>query len=215
VKVATFLAAIPTHHDVTPSPSSARADDLELARRAASGDRPAQRAVFLAQRAGVHRVLFRILGANRDLEDLLQDAFIEILRALPSFRGDSTLGQWCQTIAIRTAYLAISRRRPPAVDLALVEDTLAGGADVLRHVQIREAAQRLYAALQRIEVKQRVAFALAVIDGKSLAEVAALTESTVFAVKTRVWRARRELMQRASKDAVLTAYLQELTGETP
>jgi RNA polymerase sigma-70 factor (ECF subfamily) len=192
--------------------SATREHDLELTRRAAGGDRTAQRAVFLEQRANVHRVLFRILGSNRDLEDLLQDAFIEIFRALPSFRGDSTLGRWCQTIATRVAYLTISRRRPAAVDLALVQDSVAGDADVLRHVQVREAARRLYAALDRIDVKQRIAFALVVIDGKSQAEVAAITESSVFAIKTRVWRARRELMRRANQDAVLAAYLQELQG---
>ncbi len=192
--------------------SAARAHDLELAHRAASGDRIAQRELFLAQRANVHRALFRILGSNRELEDLLQDAFIEIFRAIPSFRGESTLGRWCQTIAVRVAYLMISRRKPPAVDLALVEDILASDADVRRHAVVREAARRLYAALDRIEVKQRIAFALATIDGKSLAEVAELTGSTLFAVKTRVWRARRELMRRARKDAVLAAYLEEFEG---
>ena len=92
----------------------AREHDLALARRAAAGDRAAQRDLFHAQRASVHHTLFRILGSNRDLEDLLQDAFLEIFRALGSFRGDSTLARWCQTIATRTAFLAISRRKPPA-----------------------------------------------------------------------------------------------------
>lgn len=192
--------------------SAAREHDLELARRAASGERPAQRALFLEQRANVHRALFRILGSNRELEDLVQDAFFEIFRALPSFRGDSTLGRWCQTIAVRVAYLTISRRRAPAVDLALVEEVVANDVDLQRHVLVREATRRLYAALDRIEAKQRIAFALAVIDGKPLVEVAELTDTSVFAVKTRVWRARRELMKRASKDAVLSAYLDELQG---
>ena len=192
--------------------SAAREHDLELARRAASGERAAQRDLFIEQRTNVHRALFRILGSNRELEDLLQDAFIEIFRALPSFRGDSTLGRWCQTIAIRIAYLTISRRRPPAVDLALVEESVANDVDVRRHAMAREATRRLYAALDRIEAKQRIAFALAVIDGKSLTDVAELTETSMFAVKTRVWRARRELMRRARKDAVLSAYLDELQG---
>lgn len=192
--------------------SAAREHDLDLARRAASGERAAQRELFLEQRTNVHRALFRILGSNRELEDLLQDAFIEIFRALPSFRGDSTLGRWCQTIAIRIAYLTISRRRPPAVDLMLVEESVASDIDVRRHAVAREATRRLYAALDRIETKQRIAFALAVIDGKSLTEVAELTETSMFAVKTRVWRARRELMRRSRKDAVLSAYLDELQG---
>ena len=194
-------------------PASATRDhDLDLARRAASGDRAAQRELFVAQRVHVHHALFRILGSNREIEDLVQDAFIEIFRALPSFRGDSTLGRWCQTIAVRVAYLAISRRRPPSVDLALVEEVIAGDGDLRRQLLAREAARRLYSALDRIEPKQRVAYALAAIDGKSLAEVAELTDSSVFAVKTRVWRARRELMRRAGKDAALSAYLAEFHG---
>ncbi|MGN6108122.1 MAG: RNA polymerase sigma factor [Kofleriaceae bacterium] len=195
-----------------PATVPAREHDLALARRAASGDRAAQRELFVAQRAGVHHALYRILGANRELEDLLQDVFLEIFRALPSFRGDSTLGRWCQTIAMRVAYLAISRRRPPAVDLALVEDELPGATDTRREVQLREATRRLYAALDRLDPKLRIAFALAVIDGRPLAEVAQLTESSVVATKTRVWRARKDLMKRAAKDDVLSSYLAELQG---
>ena len=142
----------------------------------------------------------------------MQDAFFEIFRALPSFRGDSTLTRWCQTIATRIAYLAISRKKPPAIDLSLVEDSLAGDSDTRRESQIREAARRLYAALDRLDPKQRIAFALATIDGLSMAEVAALTESSIVAVKTRVWRARKDLMKRAAKDEVLKSYIGELGG---
>ena len=192
--------------------SAVRDQDLALARRAAEGDRAAQRELFLAQRSSVHHTLFRILGSNRELEDLVQDAFLEIFRALGSFRGESTLSRWCQTIATRTAYLAISRRRPATIELALVEDTVAGDADTQRHARAREAARRLYGELERLDAKQRIAFALAVIDGLSLAEVAQLTESSVVAVKTRVWRARRELFRRAAKDRLLAPYLVELAG---
>lgn len=190
--------------------SAARELDLALARRAASGDRSAQRELFHAQKSSVHHTLYRILGNNRDLEDLIQDAFVEIFRGLGSFRGDSGLARWCQTIATRVAYLAISRKKPPAVDLALVQDQLAGDVDTRREAQLRELGRRLYAALDRIDPKQRIAFALGVIDGLPLAEVAQLTDSTVVAVKTRIWRARRDLMKRASRDPVLSEYVTNL-----
>jgi len=199
---------------VGPAASPARQHDLALARRAASGDRAAQRELFQAQKHAVHHTLFRILGANRELEDLIQDSFLEIFRALPSFRGDSTLARWCQTIATRIAYLAISRRRPAATPLELVaEQVAADDPDAHRVAHAREAARRLYAALERIEAKQRIAFALAVIDDLPLGEVAQLTDSTVVAVKTRVWRARRTLMKRAGSDPVLSHYLAGLGGE--
>lgn len=189
---------------------AARGHDLALAQRAADGDRAAQRELFHGQKAGVHHTLFRILGANRDLEDLIQDAFLEIFRALPSFRGDSTLHRWCQVIATRTAYLAIERRKPPSVDLEVVENEIVDkDPDAHRIALARQAARRLYAALDRIDPKQRIAYTLAVIDGRPLAEVAQLTESSLVAVKTRVWRARRDLMKRAAKDPVLASYLVE------
>ena len=192
---------------------AARSQDLALAQRAADGDRAAQRELFHQLKNAVHHTLYRILGANRDIEDLIQDAFLEVFRALPSFRGDSSLARWAQTIATRTAYLSIERRKPPAVDLDVVEDEIVDrDPDAHRVAQARQAARRLYAALDRIEAKQRIAFALAVIDGLPLAEVAVLTESTVFSVKTRVWRARKQLFARAAKDPVLAPYLDELAG---
>jgi RNA polymerase sigma-70 factor, ECF subfamily len=192
---------------------AARGQDLALAQRAAEGDRAAQRELFHHLKKAVHHTLYRILGANRDIEDLIQDAFFEIFRALPSFRGDSSLTRWSQTIATRTAYLAIERRKPAAVDLDVVEDEIVDrDPDAHRIALARQAAKRLYAALDKLDPKQRIAFALAVIDGLPLAEVAQLTDSSLVAVKTRVWRARRDLMKRAQKDPVLASYLADLGG---
>ncbi|HTL33346.1 MAG TPA: RNA polymerase sigma factor [Kofleriaceae bacterium] len=184
-----------------------------MAQRAADGDRQAQRELFHQLKKPVHHTLYRILGANRDIEDLIQDAFLEIFRALPSFRGDSSLNRWAQTIATRQAFLSIEKRKPAAVDLDVVEDEIVDkDPDAHRVALARQAAKRLYAALDRIDAKQRIAFALAVIDGLSLAEVAEMTDSSLVAVKTRVWRARRDLMRRAAKDPVLASYLAEFGG---
>lgn len=187
-----------------------RDEDRDLARRAASGERTAQRDLFHAQRRGVHHALYRVLGANRELEDLLQDAFVTIFRALPSFRGESSLDRWCQTIAMRTAFLALRRKKPTPVELDTVDEVLASHDDLPAEAHTREAMRRLYAALDRLDPKLRIAFALFAIDGRAMEEVAELTDTTKFAAKTRVWRARRELRARAAKDPVLSTYLEEL-----
>lgn len=188
--------------------SAATADtDRALAQRAAAGDRASQRALFLAHRDGVHHALYRILGANRDIEDLLQEAFLAIFRSLASYRGDSSLARWCQVIATRTAYHWIAKRPPPQVELA--DDDLPGG-EPAEQMRARAALRRLYAQLAKLDPKLRIAFALAHVDGRSLAEVAELTESSLVAVKTRVWRARRELARRAAQDPVLAEYLEGL-----
>jgi RNA polymerase sigma-70 factor (ECF subfamily) len=195
------------------SVAAARQHDLALAQRAADGDRAAQRELFARLKVAVHHTLFRILGSNRDLEDLIQDAFLEIFRALPSFRGDSSLPRWSQTIATRTAYLAMQRRKPTPVDLDDVEEEVVDrDPDAHRVALAKQAAKRLYAALDKLDPKMRIAFALAAIDGLPLQEVAELTESSLVATKTRVWRARREVMKRAQKDPVLASYVADLGG---
>ncbi len=184
------------------------AADRDLAARCAAGDRAAQRDVFHGQRDRIHRTLYRILGNNTEMEDLVQESFLEVFRSIVRFRGDSTLATWCATIATRVAWGHIERRKPASTALELVPEIADTGPDACDHVASRDAARRLYAALDKLPVAQRVPFALATIDGLPLAEVAALTRSTLVATKTRVWRARRELERRAGNDPVLRGYLQ-------
>ena len=76
-------------------------DDLTLARRCASGDAAAQRAFYERERLQVHRTLYRVMGGNSHMEDLIQETFIEAFGAIASFRGGSTLHTWIDTIAAR------------------------------------------------------------------------------------------------------------------
>jgi RNA polymerase sigma-70 factor, ECF subfamily len=182
--------------------------------RAAAGDRTAQREVLATQRVNVHRTLFRILGNNRDMEDLLQDTFIEVFRGLGRFRGDSSLGRWCSIIATRVAWAHLDRKRNTATQsLELIDEPEADAPDAQRELVAREAARRLYAALDRLDPALRIAFALAVIDDRPIAEVASMTGASKVATKTRVWRARRELFRRAKKDELLATYLTDLERE--
>lgn len=192
-----------------------RTADLGLADRAAHGDRGAQREVFLTYRRAVHHVLFRVLGSNHEIEDVVQDVFIQIFRSIGGYRGESSLSRWCCTIATRTAYAAIDRQRRSPRGEGDAAELEVGGAGLAEALQHRLAVKRLYQALEKIDDKHRVAFALAVIDERPLQEVAELTEATVPAVKTRVFRARRELMRRAAKDALLSTYLAGLDEEEP
>lgn len=161
----------------------------------------------------MHHVLFRVLGSNHEIEDVVQDAFVQIFRSIGSYRGESSLARWCCTIATRTAYAAIDKQRRTPRGSVDAEDLQLSGPGPEQQLQERRAARRLYEALERVESRQRVAFALAVIDERPLQEVAELTEATVAAVKTRVFRARRELMRRAAKDPLLSTYLARLDEE--
>lgn len=186
-----------------------------LAVRCAGGDRDAQRVVFAQVRRAVHGVLYRILGSNRDMEDVAQDAFVAVFRSIHGYRGDSALTTWCCAIATRVAWAYLERRPPPSTNLDLVPEPIDGAPDAAQVVGARNAVRRLYAVLDKLDPRLRITFALAMLDERPLAEVAALTGASVTAVKTRLWRARRELAKRAARDPALAEYLGTIDGGTP
>jgi RNA polymerase sigma-70 factor (ECF subfamily) len=179
---------------------------VELAKRASAGDRAAQRTLFRDLKRPMHATLYRVLGSNRQVEDLLQEAFIELFRSLPSYRGEAKLTTWADRITTRVAYRYLRRQRLMlATDLPAANQTVAG---TLEHdLQAKEGVRRLYTALGALKPHYRIAFALFSIDGRSLKEVAEATGVSLIAAKSRIWRARRLLNAAARADSVLAAYL--------
>ena len=189
------------------TPAMKASADLKLAGLCIAGDRRAQRELFQREKRRVHATLYRILGNNREMEDLVQESFLEVFRSLRHFRGEAQLSTWIDRIAARVAYAFLTRSRSSATLLEVVPDIAGDDPSAEERALAREAARHLYTALDRIEAKQRIAFTLHVIDGRPLREVAEVMESSLVATKTRVWRARRELEKRARKDSVLGSFL--------
>ena len=179
--------------------------DWALAQRCAAGDRAAQRQLFDEQRTRVHLVLYRILGSNHEIEDLVQEAFVRIFRSLGRYRGEASLSTWVDRITARTAFRYLSSRPTQAVRLEL----LSSAADAVpeEELQLRDIARRLYAVLDRLAPKYRIAYTLHAIDERPLSEVAEITDVSVVAAKSRVWRARRMLKRLARSDQVLNEFL--------
>jgi RNA polymerase sigma-70 factor, ECF subfamily len=191
-------------------------DDLRLAARCVSGDRTAHEELFAAQRLRVHATLFRILGSNADMEDLIQESFLEIFRSLGNFRGEAVLATWVDRVTARVAYAHLTRKgRRRTAHLELVPDVPDGAPSAEGRAASREAARAFYGVLEGIEAKQRIAFTLHVIDGRPLREVAGVMEASLVATKVRVWRARREIERRARREPALAGFLEGGTGTGP
>ena len=182
-------------------------DDRELVTRCVAGDRAAQRRLFEQEKRHVHGTLFRILGNNQHVDDLLQEVFISVFRGLHTFRGESSLSTWIDRCTVRAAFAHIRSARGRH-HLELVPEGLAAeDPSAERRTLAREATRRLYDTLDNLEPKHRLAFILHAIDGRSVAEVAELMQATVVATKARVWRARRYVEKRAQVDPTLSEYL--------
>lgn len=181
-------------------------EEADLIRRCRAGDRRALHKLFDRERSRVHRVLYRVVGSNAHMDDLLQDTFLEVFRSLPSFRGESSLRTWIDRCAVRVAY-AHFRRKARSPGLEPVQDVSSGAPSPEERSSRREAVRRLYAELDKLEPRQRVAFTLFAFEGRSLREIADIMDSTLTTAKLRTWRARRILRSRAEKDPLLSEFL--------
>ena len=197
-----------------PLPSSAPlrlvglSEETDLVARCTAGDPAAQRALFERERRRVHALLYRIVGSNAPMDDLLQETFLQVFRSLPTFRGESSLRTWIDRCAVRVAY-AYFGRKPRMTALECVQDIEAGTPSAEERTSMREAVRRLYAELDRLEPRLRLAFTLFTIENRSLREVAEIMESTLATAKIRVWRARRALEERAKKDPLLSEFFDD------
>lgn len=195
------------HQFLVTSPSSARTADFELAQRCCAGEPSAQRDLFHREKRRVHATLYRVLGSNSDIDDLIQEAFLEIFRGLAGFRGDASLSTWIDRITVRIAYAYIGRRKVASVPLALVAEVPAGDATAEQRAMSRQAARRLYAVLEGVEARQRIAYLLHVVDSWSIREVAVAMEATEVATRVRVWRARRFVEAASRCDPLLVDFV--------
>jgi RNA polymerase sigma-70 factor, ECF subfamily len=195
-----------------PAPALA---DLVLVDRCLEGEQAAARELFRAHQARVHATLYRVLGGNRDMDDLLQETFIQVFRSLRGFRGEARLGTWIDRIAARVAYRYLAQRKAAAPTTVLDEEMAGGGVEPTDQAVAREGVRRLYAALGELGPASRLAFTLHEIDGRSVAEVARTVGASVTATKLRIWRARRALERHAAEDAVLAGFLGRFEGSEP
>lgn len=177
--------------------------DLEVAAGCARGDRNAQRQLFDREVDRVHAVLYRILGPTRDLEDLVQDVFLEVFRSIASYRGDARLSTWIGRVTAHVAYGYLASRRPAAARLESVPEPPATDAPSDQQAALHRAMRRVHELLDELDPTVRLAFCLHVLDGQPLTEVAAAMRATVVATKSRVWRARRHMRRDPAVRAIL------------
>ena len=190
-------------------------DDILLVDRCLTGEPAATRELFRRHRARVHGSLYRVLGSNRDMDDLLQEAFLQVFQSLRGWRAEASLATWIDRVAMRVAYRYLTQRgrRVPTDPLAddvpdeTVSATAAGGA---RRQLARDGVRRLYEVLDDLGAAARLAFTLHEIDGRPIADVAELVGSSMTATKLRVWRARKRLEAAAAADPVLREFLAEV-----
>jgi RNA polymerase sigma-70 factor (ECF subfamily) len=171
-----------------------RSAEDQLVERLRAGEMAALGEAYDAHQTPVRAFAQRMLGDEAAAEDLVQETFLALPRALARFRGDSALRTFLISIAVNHArhhVRAASRRRAMAERFGHEPEAPRGGPhdDVVR----RELADRLMRALDELPIEQRVAVVLCEIEERSGAEVAQIVGAPEATIRTRVFHAKRKL----------------------
>ncbi len=143
----------------------------------------------LAHLDSVYRVAFWLSGNLAEAQDLTQDTYELALRARDRFVR-TNMRAWLLTI-LRHHFLNV-RRRGRIVEEVPLEEAIALEEPV-PEVPITVTRQDLQAALAKLASELRLRLLLADVEEMSLAEVASILAWPLGTVKSRLWRARREL----------------------
>ena len=191
----------PPHAGVgcAPPPATADDEDAELVRQCLAGDRGAFDELYRRHATTVHGRLTRLLGASSEVEDLMQQVFLETFRSLPRFRGEAAFKTWLHRIAINVALGAMrKRKRHPSltIDPKDLDAVVSAGLTPEARARERELYERTLHHLSKLAPKHKIAFVLRHVEQLSLEEIAQMVGARAPAVAQRVRKAERELARR-------------------
>ena len=180
--------------------------DAELVERARRDEPRALQAIYQRHASAVYRRLTRLLGADPEREDLMQEVFADLFRQLDRFRGAALLRTYLFRIVANKAYdhlRARQRRQRTAPDDAgqvpaegtdaQAIEAVALAASPEDCVRVRQELAVVWQAIERLSPKKRIAYLLRVVEELSLKEIGEQVGATVFTVAQRIRHADREI----------------------
>ena len=155
----------------------------------------------------VFALVFRMLGRRDEAEDLAQEVFVQVFKAIDQFRGDSKLSTWIYRIAVnlcknRTKYLsrrhagdtddidAMADRAPLTAAKGVSVGTVSRPDELVEGMQLELVVKR---AIAQIDPEFREVLVLRDVEDLSYEEIAAVTGLPDGTVKSRIHRARAQL----------------------
>lgn len=174
---------------------------------AGTAERWTTETLFRRHVGDVCRIVTRLLGpgaSEADVDDIVQQVFIQADRALPKFRGESKVTTWLYGIATRVVLHNLRGRRRYRAMIDRFESSMNDrpAHDPESALADRDAVRKVWGALLHIEPKKRIVFVLYEIEGMTAPEIAETVGISEAAVRTRLRRARGELVKRLEKKGV-------------
>lgn len=179
-------------------------NDNALVTRVKNGDKKAFNLLVSKYQYRIRSLISRLVKDSAEQEDIVQEAFIKAYRAIGRFRGDSAFYTWLYRISVNTAksHLVANRRRPPARNIEINDETLAGTPErltetntpevILQNDQLVEAIKK---AIRELPEELRQAITLRELEGLSYEDIAEAMDCPIGTVRSRIFRSREAIQE--------------------
>jgi RNA polymerase sigma factor (sigma-70 family) len=168
--------------------------DPDRVARARSGDAAAFEALVEARVGPMTRTAMAILGREDEARDAVQDALVTAWRELASLRDPGAFDAWLTRILVNRCRRGLRRIVVQRVREIPVQAMAAADEPAMPdHAGASDDRQALERAFERLTVEERTLLVLHHLDGRSVAEIAAVLRVPVGTAKSRLFAARRSL----------------------
>ena len=173
-------------------------NEASLLKKARNGDKDAFNLMVIKYQSRIMSVLYGFLKTHSDAEDLTQQTFIKAWTNLEKFRGDSSFYTWVYRIAINLSKNFVKKPSTQFEKTSLSIDEhqydLPQDLDPLSFISNEQLKKDLNSFISSMPEKLKTAFFLREFEGKSYEEIAAVTDCPVGTVRSRIFRAREEIV---------------------
>ncbi|NLI99343.1 sigma-70 family RNA polymerase sigma factor [bacterium] len=171
--------------------------DIELVERALLEDKIAQRELVIRYQGPIYAYIYRWMRNRADAEDLTQDVFIKVFRALGTYSRQSSFRAWIYRIARNRVIDFLRRKKPQSVDIEVDElEDIEDGCTPSEIYESTSQSQKLRDAVDSLPPLYREVLLLRHRDELSYEEIVETTGLVLGTVKARLHRARNILKQR-------------------
>ena len=181
----------------------------ELVRHAQDGDEDAFSEIVQRNQNMVFSVVYRMVRRRMDAEDVAQQVFLKVFKALKKFDSRSSLSTWIYKIALNESYDYLRRLKnrrvfhesdlaPDDADDAESPSTRMAfaGAPVDEQTEKRDYLMRL---LEHVSQEERWLLFQKEVEGHTVDELAELTGINGNTIKVKLFRARKKLVKAAAE----------------
>jgi RNA polymerase sigma-70 factor (ECF subfamily) len=178
--------------------------DEGIVKRVIAGERELYEVLVRRHNQRLYRAARAILRDESEVEDVMQEAYVQAFAHLRQFREEARFSTWLTRIAVHEA-LARRRRAQRQTPMAEPASAISDGTTPEHHAGTHEIASMVERAIDELPDSFREVLVLRTVEDMSVAETAAVLDIPEDTVKTRLFRARGLLRDAIADRAMTTA----------